>query len=1243
MEVSKADSSGIDVVINEIMYDPMGSDSGSEWIEFYNNGTNAVNITNWIITDQDGGDDFIFPEMTFPPNAYMVINTGEGTNDTDFSDGTANLFFGINISFLTNTGDDVLLKNETGYGIDYVAYHSGTSVDPPPPELNWSGPSPSAFEGHSISLHPNGIDKDSGLSWEESDPTPGKTNAHLDDDPPDILEIRHSPINPTSAEEVTITANVTEDWAIKSVGLFYSINGTTHFSTPMGYDGTNYTAQIPAQVGGTVIEYHVNATDDAEQTSMSSQYSYAYSDLPIQVVINEFLADPASDWDEDGWADYKDEWIELYNLGITIVNLGFWKIDDSMGFGSIPYTIPFGTLIMPNSALVFYRNITDIALDNNGDNVTVLNAFGSIVDSHIYHSSKDDTAIGRFPDGSENWRDFLLPTPGCENQYTVDSLGNLSNIKINEFMPSPKITYSTEWIELYNSGTTPVRLDGCWLDDVMNGGKKPWQIPLNTTIQPDGVLFFNMSFGLNNDGDTVNLLYVDGTTIMDSYSYDSSEYDISFGRRTDGDENWVSFSYPTPDQSNFYYREPNSSERSIVISELFYKASYKYEFFSLHNPSNAEINITGWRVCDGKYSYSGTLIFPENSLIHPMEHLYIANSASLFFEIMGFYPQFEYGNSMVTIPEMITREEPSFTNDRDEAMLLDSFGNIIDIAVYGDSEYEGLGWNGSPILDAGKGEILKRNFDERDLIYADTNSSLDWRHIRHYKLGQSNFEYDSFTYAGNITLFASPDSSFSTIIKEIEGAKNTIYMSLYQLTNWNITEKILEKLNDGVEVKVLMEGGPVEGLLEEQKYILQKIVENKGEVRFLVTNSALSSRYRYVHAKYAVIDNISVIISSENWKYTGVPINNTFGNRGWGVVLRDESIAEYFLDVFLVDWSYVSYDIISFTPDDPNYGNASPDFELDDWVETGYYTPVFPGETLEGEYRVSPVLSPETTLLESEAIIGMINSAVDSIYIEQLDIALNWNYEDLEYENLFLKAAIEAAEKRQVEVRILLSSYYAFPDDPELDNYDTFVYINDYAFNHNITDYLKARLIDYDRLGLSKLHNKGMIVDSNKTLISSINWNRNSVTQNREVGVIIESQEVAEYFTEIFLWDWNEPPIASAGRDITVNVNDAIQFSDLSLDTDHNIVGYFWDFDDGTNSTEQNPVHTFKKEGIYEVRLAVNDGQYTDSDTITVIVLEAETEGGELAVTLSMILFIILVVIIVVIIAFIRRMRQVFL
>ncbi len=349
------------------------------------------------------------------------------------------------------------------------------------------------------------------------------------------------------------------------------------------------------------------------------------------------------------------------------------------------------------------------------------------------------------------------------------------------------------------------------------------------------------------------------------------------------------------------------------------------------------------------------------------------------------------------------------------------------------------------------------------------------------------------------------------------------------------------------------------------------------------------------------------------------------------------------MDVFFADWCSVSYDIIPFTPDDSDYGNARPDYEVDDWVETGYYSPVFPNLTLEGEFRISPVLSPDTSLLESEGILGIIDSAVDSLYIEQLDVALNWNVDDLEYDNLYLKAALEAAEERGVDVKILLSSKYAFPDDPKLDNYDTFVFINNYATNHNLTDRLEARLMDYDRLGLSKMHNKGMIVDGEKTLISSINWNRNSVTQNREVGVIIESEEVAAYFTKIFLWDWNEPPVAKAGNDITVNAHDAVQFEERCLDSDDNILDYFWDFDDGSNSTEKNPIHTFDKEGIYEVRLRITDGQYTDSDVITVIVLEAEPKGGGTAINLYFILLIIFLVVIVVIIAFIRRMRQVFL
>ena len=56
---------------------------------------------------------------------------------------------------------------------------------------------------------------------------------------------------------------------------------------------------------------------------------------------------------------------------------------------------------------------------------------------------------------------------------------------------------------------------------------------------------------------------------------------------------------------------------------------------------------------------------------------------------------------------------------------------------------------------------------------------------------------------------------------------------------------------------------------------------------------------------------------------------------------------------------------------------------------------------------------------------------------------------------------------------------------------------------------------------IEKIHNKGVIVDSRKVLISSINWNTNSPTFNREAGVIIESPETGMYYGRAFSDDWD--------------------------------------------------------------------------------------------------------------------------
>jgi len=55
-----------------------------------------------------------------------------------------------------------------------------------------------------------------------------------------------------------------------------------------------------------------------------------------------------------------------------------------------------------------------------------------------------------------------------------------------------------------------------------------------------------------------------------------------------------------------------------------------------------------------------------------------------------------------------------------------------------------------------------------------------------------------------------------------------------------------------------------------------------------------------------------------------------------------------------------------------------------------------------------------------------------------------------------------------------------------------------------------------------KVHNKGVIVDGDAVLISSVNWNENSPSFNREAGVIIENPDTGAYFSEVFTADWED-------------------------------------------------------------------------------------------------------------------------
>ncbi|MEA1905460.1 MAG: phospholipase D-like domain-containing protein, partial [Euryarchaeota archaeon] len=570
---------------------------------------------------------------------------------------------------------------------------------------------------------------------------------------------------------------------------------------------------------------------------------------------------------------------------------------------------------------------------------------------------------------------------------------------------------------------------------------------------------------------------------------------------------------------------------------------------------------------------------------------------------------FEYGVDSDSTPDMVkTSGTIKLSNAGDEVILKDDGGEIVDVVIYGISDSDAVDrWTGAPLADVREGVILERDRDETTGKYGDTDSAEDWNDFRVYVVGQSHFHYETFGFDGNVTVFTSPDSSFTAIADAIDNARESICLNLYQFHNFYLMDRIIAAIERGVEVKIMLEGGPVNGIADEERYVASETVAAGGDVRFMISDRdrRVHDRYAFNHAKYAIIDDETTIVTTENWKNTGVPINNTFGNRGWGIIINNPDTADYFSSVFVEDWKPASKDSFPFTSDDPIYGDkyGSPphDFVPDRTILTGNYTSPFRSEIVSGTFNVSPVLSPDTSLLETGSIIGMINGANDSVYVEQLYIR-NWGTHADPKPNPFLEAAINAS-RRGCEVKILLDSTYGVKNEVMGEC------LNDIAASENLN--LEARLIDNAPMGLNKTHTKGVIVDHSQVLISSINWNENSARNNREAGVIIENCDVAEFYTEVFFYDWwngaFHPRASFTYTPVYPVVDQTIAFNaSSSTHPDGMIIEYNWNNGCGNTTATPCPVitHTYTTPGSYTITLTVTGDDGTTDTTSKIITVE---------------------------------------
>ena len=93
---------------------------------------------------------------------------------------------------------------------------------------------------------------------------------------------------------------------------------------------------------------------------------------PIGIVINEILPSPEG-------PDAENEWIEIFNQNNFIVSLADWKIKDSEG--SV-HTFIFSKTaqILAKEFLILSRKTTKITLNNDGDEISIIQPDGKIID-----------------------------------------------------------------------------------------------------------------------------------------------------------------------------------------------------------------------------------------------------------------------------------------------------------------------------------------------------------------------------------------------------------------------------------------------------------------------------------------------------------------------------------------------------------------------------------------------------------------------------------------------------------------------------------------------------------------------------------------------------------------------------------------------------------------------------------------------------------------------------------------------
>jgi hypothetical protein len=360
----------------------------------------------------------------------------------------------------------------------------------------------------------------------------------------------------------------------------------------------------------------------------------------------------------------------------------------------------------------------------------------------------------------------------------------------------------------------------------------------------------------------------------------------------------------------------------------------------------------------------------------------------------------------------------------------------------------------------------------------------------------------------------SPDNGWRVLEPFLTGTQNALTVAMYDWTSAHIEQSVATALT-GKSFELVLDN-PTKDRTADQSdeqtvQLLKTALAATFEQQWALTprdpaggTPIFESAY---HIKVAVRDtgtaNSALWLSSGNWNNSNQPVFDPnapdlslakSSDRDWHIVVFNDALATTFK-------AYIDHDFSVAKAQNAAAAGAAalPEAQaLASAATTDAFTTFALEMTVEGETTITPLLTPDPGIYV-DRITALIDAAKTSFDLQFQYITSFTETGDEAFAGIV--EALARAQARGVAMRMIFSEFQ----------------------EESILELLaEAKLaVDHGHVRIqNNVHNKGMLVDGQITVVSSQNWSGAGVLRNRDAGLIVDNAEVNAYYLARFNYDW---------------------------------------------------------------------------------------------------------------------------